>query len=445
MYSAGCMQYNGSGLLIALVLFVFVIAGCTTGKETAEEQYFPHLGNYADLYFRGSYDILHMVKYRELGKIGEATKVAAQKKMAGGTVLSRINTPHIMYGGAGAEDLPGNPDVAPDPKGHFMHYKGDPPLGEGDVLIAANPTADVEEAYKNGCYVIGVGFPMTTNRYSPPNYNDHPDYFIEDMSSIFIYSWGPKEDGLVMPALTPNLKILPTSPMTVVTYRLLTAQLAYNLAHKDTSGTYKAAEQYLDTLMSRLETFHATYIGDVQKAGETIAEKVLAGGKIHPWSGRDEFFIESNGTAGGLMGVYELNPDSLTSKDVVILATANATPDEEIEMARRVKEKGAWLLGIYPFAREDGISTAPLAELCDMSFDNLSGDNMGVLDIPGYDHKVVPTTTMMNNYAFWAIVGGYVQAMEARGEAPYYWMSYHVPGGMEYDESIRDDFLKRGY
>ncbi len=438
----------------ALVLTVpaaLAVLSCTTTDTgdtgQTEESYFPRLGNYADLYLRGSYDILHMVRVRELDKVGRAAKIAAQCRMNGGRIVSGIGTPHIMYGGAAAADVPGNPGIAPDPKGQNTGYPGEPPLGEGDFLMADNPTPHVEKAHENGCFVVGIGFPMTTNRYSPPDFNDHPDYFIEDMSDIFIYTWGPKEDGLVTPELTPapHLKILPTSPMTVVAYWLLTAQIAHNLAHENTSGTHAAAENYITTLMNRMDRFHFRYIGRVEDAGGIIAERVLSGGRIHPWSGRDEFWIESSGTAGGLMGVYPLKPDSLTAKDVVILATANATPEEEIEMARKVKEKGAWLLGIFPFEREDGISTQPLRELCDMSFDNLSGDVHGVLDLPGYDTKVIPTTTMMNNYAFWAIVGGYVQAMESRGEAPYYWMSYHVPGGKEYDESIRPKFLERGY
>ena len=267
------------------------------------------------------------------------------------------------------------------------------------------------------------------------------------MTDTFIYSWGPKEDGLVTPALTPtlHLKILPTSPMTVVTYWTVMAQIAHNLAYKDLSGTSEAAVQYLDTLMERLAAFHHDNLGTIMDAGEVMAERVLSGGKIHPWSGRNEFWIESNGTAGGLMGVYELDTETLTEKDIVILATANATPEVEIDMARKVKEKGAWMIGIYPFEREDGISTAQLGELCNVSLDNLSGDVYGIFDMPGYDTKIIPTTTMMNNYAFWAVVGAYVEAMEKRGEAPYYWMSYHVPGGHEYDESIRSKFLERGY
>ena len=75
---------------------------------------------------------------------------------------------------------------------------------------------------------------MTTNRYSPPNYNDHPEHGergFEDVCSIFLYDWAPKEDGVVTPRLraphvppTP-MKILPTSPVTVTTYWALMAQV----------------------------------------------------------------------------------------------------------------------------------------------------------------------------------------------------------------------------
>ena len=434
---------------------------CANKPETPDV-FTPRLGDYADLYLRGSYDILHMIKVRELKKIGHAAKEATQKKLDGGRIVSAIGTPHIMYAGACAEDMPGNPNIAPDKKNAYQGYTGDPALGAGDVLITANPSRYVEEAFNNGCYVIGIGFPMTTNRYSPPGFNDHPDEFIEEMSSIFIYTWGPKEDGLVTPALTPNLKILPTSPMTVVAYWLITAQLAHNLAYGDTSGSFEAAEAYIDTLMNRLETFHANSMQDIHNAGEIIADRVIAGGKIRPWSGRDEFWIESNGTAGGLMGVYPLESspylpyeqivmpddkdiDRLSPQDVVILATADSTPVAEIEMARFVHETGAWMVGIFPSMREDGFSTAPLRDLCDISLDNLSGDHYGVLDIPGYPAKIIPTVTMMNNFAFWAIVGAYVEAMESRGVAPCYWMSFHVPGGRAYDDSIMPYFLERGY
>jgi hypothetical protein len=438
------------GVFAAVLLFTTLLIGfslSSAGNPEKKQTYFPQLGNYADLYLRGSYDILHIVKVRELGKIGQACKIAAQRKLAGGTIISGIGTPHIMYGGACAEDIPGNPNIAPDPRGQNAGYPGKPELGPNDFLIVSNPSEHVEKAHNNGCYVLGIGFPMTTNRYSPPNFNDHPDYFIENMCDTFIYTWGPEEDGLVTPSLTPvlHLKICPTSPMTVVGYWLVMAQIAHNLAYKDTSGTSKAAEKYIDTLMDRLREFHAAYIGDIQDAGAEIADRVLSGGKIYPWSSRNEFWIEANGTAGGLMGVYRLDPDSLTKKDVVILAVASANGESEIEMAKKVRDKGAWMIGIFPFKREDNISTVPLKKLCDMSFDNLSGDVYGVLDIPGYQNKIIPTTTMMNNYAFWAVVGAYVQAMESRGVAPYYWMSFHVPGGREYDESIRDAFLKRGY
>jgi len=454
-----------TGTLIGLA---FSLWRCGGSVPEQEETYFPRLDNFADLYLRGSYDLLHLMKVRELEKIGEACRIATQRKLAGGTIWSKIGTPHIMYAGACDEDVPGNPNIAPDYNiNHPLHPRqgGFPELGAGDFLITAG--TGYQEARERGCYFLGIGYPMATNRYSPPAFNDHADISMESQVDMMIYTWGPKEDGLVTPSLTPHLKILPTSPMTVVAYWAIMAQLAHNLASNDTSGSYDAAGAYLDSLMSRLSEFHRRYIGEVNVIGEQIAERVLDGGKLYLWSPRWEFYYEAGGTAGSVMGVYpihkngfytetgsysskiiapaEFKPEELTEKDVVILAMAGGNPQDEVDMAARIRERNPLLVGIFPFQREDGFSTEPLGEACDFSLDNLSGDRWGVLDIPGYDDKIIPTVAMMNNYTFWAILGAYVQNMEKRGEAPYYWMSWHVPGGKAYTDSIHPHFMKRGY
>jgi hypothetical protein len=462
MHYIFCRKAMFAALTILTAVVCVIGTGCSSGDNnaTSEKVYFPRIGNYADLYLRGSYDVLGMIHKRELAKIGEAAKIGASRKMNGGTIYSNIWTPHIMYAGACDETVPGNPNIAPDYRITDRRQKELPELGAGDFLMIANPGK--QDLRAKGCYFVGIGFPMATNRYSPPGFNDHPDITMESQVDIMIYTWGPKEDGLVTPRLTPHLKICPTSPMTVVGYWLMTAQLAHNLAYEDTSGTYVAAEKYLDTLMDRLDMFHKNTIGDVNEIGEIMAEKILAGGKIYPWSSRWEFYQEANGTAGSVMGIYplhtrgaytgpgiyeppEFDPEDLEENDIVLLAMAGDDPAGDIEMAEKVRAKGGFLVGIYPFEREDGFSTAPLRELCDFSLDNLSGDNDGVLDIPGYDSKIIPTVAPMNNYAYWAILGAYVEALENRDVAPYYWMSWHVPGGKAYTDSIHVHFLERGY
>lgn len=442
------VTYGLTVFVLATLSMSFVSTGYSAANRAATAKA-PSIGldNYADLYLRGFYDVLHVFKVREMGKIGQGCKIATQRKLAGGKIMSNIGTPHIMYAGACASDVPGNPNIAADPYDAHNTFARLDSLGAGDFAIVANPQPNVKAARDRGCFVLGVGFPMTTNRYSPPNFNDFPDTPIETMVNLMIYDWAPKEDGLVTPKLTPtpHLRILPTSPMTVVEYWTITAQLARNLANADTSGDFSAAAAYVDTLMARLALFHDRNLVRINLAGERMAEKILAGGKMIPWSTRGEFFAESSGTAGGLMGIYPLKVDSLTKNDVVILATSAATPEKEIETARQIRAKGAFLVGIFPFTREDGISTEPLRKLCDLSFDNLSGDHYGIFTVKGYPNKIIPTTTMMNNFAYWALTGAYVQAMERRGIAPYYWMSFHVPGGMEYDNSIRPLYEKRGY
>lgn len=421
----------------------------------------PPLGNYTELYLRGSYDVLHMIRAREMGKVGLAAKIATQRKLAGGKIYSNIWTPHIMYAGACDETVPGNPNIAPDYRSGSPNFAKLPKdLGAGDFVMVGGPGN--QDVRKKGCYFLGIGYPMSTNRYSPPGYNDHPDVTMESQTDMMIYTWGPPEDGLVTPALTPHLKICPTSPMTVLGYWLVTAQIAHDLAHRDTSGTSAAATAYLDTLMARLNRFHAKNISAINAIGPKMADRILSGGKLYPYSSRWEFYQEASGTAGSLMGIYpnhpggfytgpgphnppKFNPDEVTSKDVVVIAMAGSTPEVEMEAARKVRAKGALVIGIFPFSREDGFSTAPLRKLCDLSLDNLSGDSDGVLKVPGYEKKIIPTVALMNNYAWWSLVASYVQSMESRGVAPYYWMSWHVPGGKAYTDSVHTYFLKRGY
>jgi hypothetical protein len=226
--------------------------------------------------------------------------------------------------------------------------------------------------------------------------------------------------GVVTPDLTPGVTLLPTSPQIAVAWWALTAQLASDLAHhhhaqgggeppprRRGGQPAAAAHEYVSTLMQRLSSLHHSHLASMHQAGEAIAEKVLAGGKLYPWSGRDEFYIEASNTACGIRGNYPLaqhfaplDPGVLTSADVLLLATGNATPEAEVEMARAARARGAYIVGIYPFVRADSFSMDELRGLCDISIDNQSGDAGGILTLPGYSHSVIPTQGCMNNYAY---------------------------------------------
>ena len=159
------------------------------------------------------------------------------------------------------------------------------------------------------------------------------------------------------------MKILPTSPVTVSTYWTLMAQVAQNLSGEGGEGVaVGAADEYLEALMGRLSQWHGSALPAVAAAGEAMAAAVLGGGKLFPYSGRGEFWSEASGTAGGLMGVYNLEVEvsggkaeltgELSADDVVILAWVLADPAVETAVARAVKEAGATLIGFFPFERE---------------------------------------------------------------------------------------------
>jgi hypothetical protein len=76
----------------------------------------------------------------------------------------------------------------------------------------------------------------------------------------------------------PNLKILPTSPQIAVSYWSLLAQVTSDIATpRAPSATPVAAHTFLDTLMARLDAFHATQLEIIHTAGKLIADRVLGG------------------------------------------------------------------------------------------------------------------------------------------------------------------------
>ncbi|MFC1693123.1 hypothetical protein ACFL1R_06430 [Candidatus Latescibacterota bacterium] len=169
----------GAVIVIAIIIgLAFAGSQCSMNrKENSAETKpcFPMLGNYTDLYLRGSYEVLHMIRERELEKIGAACKIGAQRKMAGGRIVSAICTPHIMIDGAGAADVPGNPNIAPEPVGEWQWkgFRGSPPLGAGDFLIAAKPLkasrgAAQTRLFRTRCRISDDNEPLLPAKFQRP-------------------------------------------------------------------------------------------------------------------------------------------------------------------------------------------------------------------------------------------------------------------------------------
>ena len=78
------------GALGALFLILAVAAGlslnaCTPTPRSGNTGI--RLDNYADLFLRGTYDMLHTIKVREIVKLGRACQIATARKLAGGQIL----------------------------------------------------------------------------------------------------------------------------------------------------------------------------------------------------------------------------------------------------------------------------------------------------------------------------------------------------------------------
>ena len=87
---------------------------------------------------------------------------------------------------------------------------------------------------------------MVTDRFSPPDYNDFPEPpFLDEICDVYLRSCGSgmKDDGVVTPSLTPQVKLLPTSPQIATAWWALTAQLAADLAHAKAGKPLRQADE----------------------------------------------------------------------------------------------------------------------------------------------------------------------------------------------------------
>ena len=97
-------------------------------------------------------------------------------------------------------------------------------------------------------------------------------------------------------------------------------------------------QHFLAALMSGIqESRH--YLTKMARAGEIVAERLLAGGRLFIASARPDFTSEGFVRASGLMLLEEWGPQQQPGpKDVVIMGWANADLDAEKELLQQFRE-----------------------------------------------------------------------------------------------------------
>jgi len=419
-------------------------------------EFTPHTKCFMDQYYDGAVDIVKGIRDTQIDNMASAMQKAYELKKKGGTIYSDIVFGHYSSLARG-KDRPGQPWVLPQldfgaPEEVFDAMK------EGDFLITHVTSEARKRARERGVYVVGV-----TNNYYP-FYKTPPDGLspnkmalpkIEEMSDIVIDSQVPWDNGLVNAPQIPQFKICPSSGLAAYSvYWPCTALLATLIGSKGKDTSTESAQEYLNLLLERFRII-STDRPKIDRVASKWADFVLAKGARlmvfgEPFRGSEKrigspFVSDAVGAASGSMIGRPYNADDLRDTDIVLICALRSRQEQEIEVARTARRKGAYTAAICPYLTDGDASGTRLFKEVDDAFNTYSYESEGVLEVKGFDKKICPTTGLTGLLIHWMLMAQWTEHMARRGEMPYYWKGAHENGGQEYNKAVRPYFLQRGY
>ncbi len=209
-------------------------------------------------------------------------------------------------------------------------------------------------------------------------------------------------------------------------------------------GKDDAMRRYVERIRSDLRRFRKEQLAATNAAGERLAERVAAGGRLLIFDQRNEYTSEALGRAGGLMaiaGVRDSSEASVHAQDVLLIVADEAAAEADLAVARPARERGALVVGLCPVRKAEG----SLSGACDLALDNYVTDDDACVAVPGMAQPIGPTSGALNAAVLWTLTAAYIEAMERRGKPPHVWMSIKRPGGRAYDDRMLEETKKVGY
>ena len=213
-----------------------------------------------------------------------------------------------------------------------------------------------------------------------------------------------------------------------------------------------AAQTYLRGTIEVLETMAASQASALEAAAERVAVAIAGGGRVWVAATSHVLHTELYLRAGGLAAVHplgespdlarpmrELSDDALRGDgdfrpspgDVVIVGTNAGT----VQVALAARAAGCIVIGLTCVAYErwpDVVVEHPdggrLVDLADIVVDIGGAIGDGIVELPGVDTAVGPTSGVALCAAAWAILVGAAERLVERGLVPIMYRSVQIPG-----------------
>ena len=189
----------------------------------------------------------------------------------------------------------------------------------------------------------------------------------------------------------------------------------------------KFSERFFAALLAGVEETRSQ-LPQMTRAGEALAEGLLAGGKLFIASVRPDFVSEGFVRSGGLMLLEEYRTDArLSSEDAVIYGWSGTDAEADRALLRQLRASGAHLVGVGP---------SPLSESArEIFLESAPPRPEDVLE--GFGGADYPLVSLQNLVLLWTFTGELVAALTRRGRMPSMYQSVLVPGARQRNERRR--------
>ncbi len=402
--------------------------------------------SYASLFLEKCVNILRDIQNQELPKLIHATIRAAEIHKKGGQVLAQFNSR--------APFLNSNLLLSATETSNYFSLIDQSietaainQLQKGDFLITSGVTDLTLQAKRRGVFVLGLAVPFLPNKYTPTNrIIIQPDWLtIEETANVVLYTQVPYTDGLLNYPTYPMIPLCPASTISLLCYYwMLTAEMSYHVQLKKTYPFISKAREYLETIINRIYELNKQ-VSNIIKIASLIARNIQKGGAFYVYDKKFTLVNEVHQRASSILMIRPLVVEELKKNDVVILGAEKFNDPEDIELARSIRAKGAFLVAIAPEHIQQKNDEKSLLKIANASINNLSREETGIIRIQEESPAICPTGGLMNIIILWTLIAEFVDQMIKIGLVPYVKMGDYLIGGEPYNAAIMPFFNERGF
>ena len=236
-----------------------------------------------------------------------------------------------------------------------------------------------------------------------------------------------------------------------------------------------AAQTYLRGTIEILETLASSQASAIETAAARVADAIADGGRVWVAATSHVLHTELYLRAGGLAAVHPLGetpdlarpmrelsdgvlrgdgPFRPAPGDVAIVGTNAGTDAGTVQVAMAAQAAGCTVIGLTCVAYErwpDVVVEHPsggrLVDLADIVIDIGGAIGDGIVDLPGVDTAVGPTSGVALCAAAWAILVGAAERLVDRGLVPIVYRSVQIPGAeaLFHERRARYEATRRGW